>query len=215
LTNLLYRQNPYMKEFDATIVRTEAYCVVLDRTCFFPQGGGQVGDLGEISTTSVINTVLKGDEVHHILDTPPPFSTGQRVHGRIDWEKRYRIMRLHSAAHIVYYVMREVFGIGCKPASSGLLDDRKDRSDYLFDDPLDKEKLAKVEIKVNKLISEGLQITHDLDAESGRILWKAEPFEAMACGGTHVRNTKEIGLIQIRRGSKPGKGKERIELTLV
>jgi alanyl-tRNA synthetase len=215
LTNLLYRQNPYMKEFDATIIRLEAYIVVLDRTYFFPQGGGQVGDTGDISTIRVINTLMEGEEVHHILETPPPFSTGQRVQGKIDWERRYRIMRLHSAAHLVYYAMREVFGKECKPASSGLLDDRKDRSDYLFDEPLDKEKLVKVEIRVNQLISKGLPITHSFDESLGKILWKVEPFETMACGGTHVRNTSEIGRIQVKRGSKPGRGKERIELTLV
>jgi alanyl-tRNA synthetase len=124
-------------------------------------------------------------------------------------------MRLHSASHLVYYAMREVFGDGCKPASSGLLDDVKDRSDYLFDEPLDKEKLTRVEKRVNQLIVEGLLIKHGVEPESeGRLLWRIASFPAMACGGTHVRNTAEIGRVSVRRGSKPGRGKERIELSL-
>jgi alanyl-tRNA synthetase len=111
--------------------------------------------------------------------------------------------------------MREVFGDGCIPASSGLLDDAKDRSDYLFEEPIDREKLTKVAERVNQLIDDGLPITHQVEADSGgRLLWKVESFPAMECGGTHVKNTSEIGRVSIKRGSKPGKGKERIELSL-
>jgi alanyl-tRNA synthetase len=215
LTILLFRQDPYMKEFDATVVGIRDNALVLDRTCFFPQGGGQVGDIGEISGIRVVDTRREGDEVLHILEDASSFPVSQSVHGRIDWERRYRIMRLHSAAHLVFYAMREVFGEDCRPASSGLLDDRKDRSDYLFEVPLDREKLAKVEERVNKLISAELPVTHQAERDDEeKLLWKVEPFEAMACGGTHVRNTGEIGRVAVRRGSKPGKGKERIEITL-
>jgi alanyl-tRNA synthetase len=204
-----------MKDFDAKVVRSEEGSVVLDETCFFPQGGGQVGDAGEISGSRVVNTLIEGKEVRHILEGVSSFAVGQLVHGVIDWERRYRIMRLHSAAHLVYYAMQEVFGERCKPASSGLLDEVKDRSDYLFDEPLDRGKLARVEERVNQLVAEGLPITYGLESGSGeRFLWKVAPFPAMACGGTHVRNTSEIGRVSIKRGSKPGRGRERIELTL-
>jgi alanyl-tRNA synthetase len=97
-----------------------------------------------------------------------------------------------------------------------MLDEVKDRSDYLFDEPLDRGKLAMVEDRVNHLIANRLPITHSLEPGSKeRFLWKVAPFPAMACGGTHVRNTAEIGRVSLKRGSKPGRGKERIELTLV
>ena len=215
MTTLLFRLDPYTKEFDAKIVRSDESSVVLDQTCFFPQGGGQAGDTGQVSGSKVVNTLIDRTEVRHILEGISPFSTGQMVHGAIDWDRRYRIMRLHSAAHLVYYAMQEVFGERCKPASSGLLDEVKDRSDYLFNEPLDREKLARVEERVNQLITEGLPITYGLEPGSGeRYLWKVALFPAMACGGTHVRNTSEIGRVSVRRGSKPGRGRERIELTL-
>ena len=215
LTTLLFRLDPYMKEFDAAVTRVDGCFVVLDETIFFPYGGGQVGDTGTISGCRVVKTLMEGDEVRHIIERASPLNVGQTVHGVIDWERRYRIMRLHSASHLVYYAMREVFGDGCKPASSGLLDDVKDRSDYLFDEPLDREKLTRVEKRVNQLIVEGLLIKHGVEPESeGRLLWRIASFPAMACGGTHVRNTAEIGRVSVRRGSKPGRGKERIELSL-
>lgn len=216
LTILLFRQDAYMKEFDATVVRCKENTLVLDRTCFFPRGGGQVGDTGEIAGVRVVDTQKGGDdEVIHVLDRVVQFTVGQHVHGIIDWGRRYRIMRLHSAAHLVYFSMREVFGDSCRPASSGLLDEVKDRSDYLFDPPLDREKLGEVEARVNQLVAAGLPIAHAAEKNDGeRLMWRVEPFEAMACGGTHVRNTSEIGRVAVRRGSKPGKGKERIEVTL-
>ena len=203
-----------MKEFDAIVVRVEDNFVVLDRTCFFPRGGGQVGDTGELSSSRVVDTLREGDEVHHILEDTPKLNIGQRIHGTIDWDRRYRIMRLHSASHLVYYAMKEAFGNKCRPASSGLLDEKKDRFDYLFDEPLDRTKLEAVEGRVNQLIDDGLPITHRLESDEGRLIWRVAPFPAMECGGTHVRNTAEIGRISLKRGSKPGRGKERIELTL-
>lgn len=204
-----------MKEFDATVSRAEDGFIVLDRTCFFPQGGGQAGDTGEISGLRVVNTLIDGEEVHHITEDVSHFTPGQSVHGIIDWPRRYRIMRLHSASHLVYYAMQEVFGGNCRPTSSGMLDDVKDRSDYRFEEPLDRGKLAIVENMVNRLIVDGLPITHGLEPGSGhRLLWRVAFFPAMACGGTHVRNTSEIDRVSIRRGSKPGRGRERIELTL-
>jgi alanyl-tRNA synthetase len=214
LTILMFRGDPYMREFDATVVRVEGNLVVLDRTCFFPRGGGQVGDTGELSGSRVVDTLREGDEVRHILEDVSKFNIGERIHGAIDWGRRYRIMCLHSASHLVTYAMREVFGDGCRPASSGLLDDVKDRSDYLFDDPIDRVKLAGVEVRVNRLIADGIPITHSQESDGGRLIWRVAPFPAMECGGTHVRNTAEIGRVSLKRGSKPGRGKERIELTL-
>jgi len=215
LTILLFRDDPYVKEFDAQVVSSQGTVIILNRTCFFPQGGGQVGDTGEISGVRVIDTRKTDDEVVHILERESPFSPGQRVRGRIDWERRYRIMRLHSAAHLVFYAMKDIFGEECRPASSGLLDDEKDRSDYSFEAPIDRAKLAEVEERVNRLIASALPITHAATKEDpDRLLWKIQPYDPLACGGTHVRNTAEIGRVKVERGKKRGKGKERIEISL-
>ncbi|MBM3291540.1 alanyl-tRNA editing protein [Candidatus Bathyarchaeota archaeon] len=203
-----------MKYFDAKVLQIEKNIVVLDQTCFFPQGGGQVGDIGNLSGIKVVNSLKEGDLIQHILESESNFTLNQIVHGQIDWDRRYKIMRLHSAAHLVYYVMQEVFGSSCKPSSSGLLDDKKDRSDYLFNEPLDRQKLIAVEEKVNKLILDSLPISHEKFNNEDRITWRISLFAPMECGGTHVKNTKEIGKINIKRGSKPGRGRERIEISL-
>lgn len=210
----LYRHDPYLREFDSTVTKVGDAFIVLDRTCFYPQGGGQVGDTGEISGVNVSNTINVDGEIRHIVDASS-FRSGQKVHAAIDWERRLRIMRLHSASHIVSYIMREVFGAKCKPASSGMIDDAKDRTDYLFDEPLDREKLGEVEVRVNMIIEEARPIRHMSEGTGDKVIWTIDGFTSMPCGGTHVRNTSEIGRIALKRGSKPGRGKERIEITLI
>ena len=196
-------------------MRVESNRVVLDQTCFYPRGGGQAADIGEIEGLRVVD-VEKDDasDIVHVFGGDVPIKTGDVVHGRIDWTRRYRIMRLHSAAHIVYYVMPQVFGEGCKPASSGLLDDQKERADYLFSEKLDREKLKKAEEEANRIISEGRTITTWTENNGESRFWKMDPFPIMACAGTHVRNSREIGKIRVERGKKPGKGKERVEISL-
>lgn len=213
-TRRLFWEDPYKREFDATVLRIDGNRVVLDQTCFYPRGGGQTADLGKIQDASVVD-VEKNDalDIIHILEKEASFKVGETVHGAIDWDRRYRIMGLHSAAHIVYYVMPQVFGENCKPASSGLLDEQKDRSDYWFSDKLDRDKLAKVEEEVNRIILEGRTIETWTDQDGESRYWKMEPFPVMACAGTHVKNSREIGRILVQRGKKPGKGKERIEIS--
>jgi Ser-tRNA(Ala) deacylase AlaX len=217
MTRKLYWEDPYQVEFDAVVLKIDGNRVILDKTCFFPKGGGQVGDIGEINGVKVVDT--QKDETYtvtHILEKEPPFKVGDLVHGKIDWERRYKIMKLHSAAHIVYYLMQEVFGETCKPSSSGLLDDKKDRSDYFFTDKLDLNKLKRVEEKANEIISKGYEIqTWSDEQDPNRRYWKIEIFPVMACGGTHPRNTREIGRIRLDRGKKPGSGRERIEISLI
>jgi alanyl-tRNA synthetase len=110
--------------------------------------------------------------------------------------------------------MGEVFGPDCGIASSGLLDELKERSDYTFNVPLDKAKLKEVEDRANALIAEGREIRAFRDPANPELLhWEMGEWK-MQCCGTHPRNSKEIGQIHIGRGKKPGKGRERIEISL-
>jgi len=204
-----------MKAFKAKVIKIEGNRVALDRSCFFPRGGGQVADTGFIENVKVVD-VIKDDEgvVWHVLEAEAPFKDGQEVSGVIDWDKRFRTMRLHSAAHIVYYMMIEVFGSQCSPPSSGIVDHLKDRSDYIFPEGIDKEKLKQVEMMANRFIGRNSPIKTWTD-ENGVRHWLVEGLPEMRCGGTHVKNTLEIGMIKVERGKKPGAGKERIEITLV
>jgi len=210
----LYWEDPYLKEFKARVVKVEGNRVALDRSCFYPRGGGQVGDTGLVENMKVLDTV-KDEEglVWHVLEGEASFSEGQEISGTIDWERRFKIMRLHSAAHVVYYMMLKVFGSECRPPTSGIVDDLKDRSDYLFSQGIDKEKLKQVEDLANQFISDGKPIKTWTD-EKGTRHWFVKGLPEMFCGGTHLRNTSEIGVVRVKRGSKPGAGKERIEITL-
>jgi len=229
MTKKLYYKDPYIKEFDAKVLKIDGNKVILDQTCFYALGGGQVGDTGEINEIRVIDTQKTtgkvivvndgfkaekpiGDEVIHILEKEPNFKVGETVHGKIDWDRRYKIMKLHSAAHITYYVALNVFGI--KEIKGSYVDDKKDRMDFVFEGRLYPEKLKVVEEKVNEIISKNLEIKRFEDTKhKGLYVWKIENLPEMHCGGTHPNNTDEIVEISLKR-KNPGKNLERIETYL-
>jgi alanyl-tRNA synthetase len=210
----LYFDDPYVREFSTRVAAVDGNMVELEDTYFFPQSGGQTGDTGTIGGERVVNVVAEGGRILHVMESVASLHVGDSVKCSIDWDRRYRKMRLHSASHIVYYLMREVFGEGCGIASSGLLDENKERSDYLFSVPLDKAKLKEVEDRANALIAEGHDIKAYRDpADPALLTWELGPWK-MNCCGTHPKNTREIGRIKLTRGKKPGKGRERIEISL-
>ncbi len=230
MTERLFWRDAYMKEFSAKVLFIRDGGLVLDRTCFFPEGGGQASDSGTLNGVRIINLRADGDEILHFVEDPSRFKEGQEIHGAIDWERRYRIMRLHSAAHVVFFCFRTKFDPDCT-ASSGRVDEEKERSDYLFTKELTPEILKTIEDCANETIARGLDVKiwfEDAEArevnpwtgatapiESGlRRKWKIEGFPEMECGGTHVKNTSEIGRIVLKKGKNPGRGRKRIEVYL-
>jgi alanyl-tRNA synthetase len=207
----LYYEDPYMREFEAVVLAIEGEGVILDQTAFYPEGGGQASDTGTISGVRVINTILDQGRIIHLLEKTPPFLIGDTVQGTLDWDRRYSIMKLHSAAHIVEYFLFQRLGPLRRLGSH--VDERKDRADYAYEGRLPPEALKWVEARVNNFIVEGhpIDITLDPDRPGWRI-WRCGPME-MYCGGTHVRNTREIGRIRLRRRN-PGRGIERVETLL-
>ena len=212
MTEKLYESDAYLKEFDAKVLEIIGDKIVLDKTCFFARAGGQVADTGEINGTKVVDVFEEDSKIYHVLEREPDFKVGDLVHGKIDWERRYRIMKLHSAAHLVYFLMEKLFP-GCKPASAGLIDDKKARTDYFLPRKPTPEEMKAIEERVNKIIEMDLEIKRW--KEGDKLFWKVDLFPEMLCCGTHVKRTSEIGKIAVKVGKKPGKGKERIEITLV
>jgi alanyl-tRNA synthetase len=140
-------------------------------------------------------------------------------------------MRLHSAAHVVFFCFRDVFDENCT-ASSGRVDEEKERSDYLFTKELTPESLKSVENRANEVISKGLDVKvwfEDTEARevnpwtgavapitsSLRRKWRIQEFPEMECGGTHVRNTSEIGTVTLKKAKNPGGGRRRVEIRLI
>ncbi|MVT13692.1 MAG: alanyl-tRNA editing protein [Euryarchaeota archaeon] len=208
----LYWTDPYMKVFMAKVVGIEENYLILDQSAFYPQGGGQVGDTGKINEIRVLNTIKKDDTIYHEMEDISPFSVGMEVKGEINWERRYMIMRHHSASHIVEYFIIKNFP-WVRPYSSGLVDEKKDRQDYLTEIPFKEEDLKIVEDQVNSFILEDHEIKTWTD-ENGIRHWVCE-FIEMKCSGTHVKRTGEIGRIKIAKGKKPGRGRERIETWVI
>lgn len=207
----LYHEDPYMREFRAKVLEIDGNEVVLDRTAFYPEGGGQAGDTGSIGGVRVSDTQIVGDRIVHILEEPPGFKVGDTVECGIDWERRHRIMRLHSAAHIMEHFLWRRLGEIERLGSH--VDEKKDRADYAYEGRLPAEELRAVEEETNRFLAEGHEIRIRLDpSRPGVRIWSCCSIE-MPCGGTHVRNTREIGAVRLRRRN-PGRGVERVETTL-
>ena len=230
MTGRLFWRDAYMKEFSAQILSIRDSGLVLDKTCFFPEGGGQVSDSGTLNGVRVTDIRAEGEEILHLVEDLSYFKEGQMVHGVIDWERRYRTMRLHSAAHVVFFCFQAKFDPDCT-ASSGRVDEDKERSDYLFTKELTSDVLKTIEDYANETIARSLDVKiwfEDVEAreanpwtgaavsvEAGlRRKWKIEGFPEMECGGTHINNTSEIRRIVLKKGKNPGRGRKRIEVYL-
>src|SRR4030042_1055645 len=209
MTVKLYDRDHYLREFDAEVVSVEGDPVELYQTAFYAEAGGQAGDTGTLNGARVVDTQSDGGRIVHIMKLPPVFRQGDRVHGIIDWDRRYRIMKLHTASHIMEYYLW--MHLGCAQRTGSFVDERKDRADYMYEERLDQEKLRRVEEDTNRFLSEGHPVTIQVD-DDGIRHWSCGPVE-MHCAGTHVMDTREIGAIKLKR-KNPGRGVERVETSL-
>jgi misacylated tRNA(Ala) deacylase len=231
MTQALFREDAYRKECEATVTAAGPEGVVLDRTVFYPTGGGQPGDSGvlEVAGGPVLRVVeaRKGetpDEVLHILEdgSPRPL-VGAKVTARIDWDRRYRHMRMHSCLHVLCSLIEgEVTG--------GQVGDGKGRLDFNLPESPDKDLLTAA---LNRVIAEGHPVrprwVSDEELASnpelvrtmsvapptgfGKVrLLEIEGVDLQACGGTHIANTSEIGEILVRKIENKGKQNRRINL---
>ncbi len=156
MTELLYAFDAYLKEFDATVAAVRDGAVILDRTAFYPTGGGQPNDTGRLAADGrewrVVDVKKQGPDVLHRLeagaDAPAP---GIRVRGAIDWERRYALMRHHSALHVLCGVIYQLFGA---LVSGGQMYTDRARMDFALED-LSPERLRQIEQVANERIAEG------------------------------------------------------------
>ena len=225
MAELLFRDDPYLAACEATVVSVQDNVVELDRTVFYPLGGGQAGDTGRIGPWRVLDTRKGGESILHMLEPGAKPEAGMQVQIEIDWERRHRLMRLHTALHLLGAVVKA-------PVTGGRIGDDKAHLDF----DIEMEKLVKEEIesRVNELVLAGHEtkpcwITDaELDARpelvktmsvapprgEGRVrLLEIPGVDLQACGGTHVRNTAEIGRLAVARIRSEGKRNKRVTLT--
>lgn len=212
MTKKLYYKDPYKREFDAVItdVRTDdnGVKVLLDATCFYPEGGGQPADRGTINGTSVTDVRKEADEVIHVLEGEPVMSKGGMVHGVLDWDHRFDFMQQHTGQHLISGAFYQIAGIGTVSVHLG-----EEISTVELDvESAEIETLASVEKRVNQSICMNLPVQTDwVDEEeldtgslrrelkvSGAIrVVSVEETDRVACGGVHVGRTGEIGLVKL------------------
>jgi len=208
----LFWEDPYLKACTAKVEAVNGNEVRLSQSVFFAFSGGQESDSGTIDGIPVKEARKEADgSINYVLESAPTFSPGQEVHVKIDLDKRYRIMKLHTAAHIVWFLFEKKTGV--KKLIGSNVTNEKSRIDYEFPESLSSI-LPELEKEVNELISKGMEIKTYADSSNPERRWWEMGEWKCPCGGTHLRNLKEIGSLKLKRKNL-GKGKERIEITLV
>ena len=209
-TNRLFWEDPYQTECEANVLKIEDNEVVLDRTVFYAFSGGQASDTGTVNGIPVKEARKAGDEIIYVLESEPGFHEGDKVNVKIDWENRLRLMKLHAASHIIYFLVQEKKGLK-KIIGSNVTTD-KGRLDYEYPESITSF-LPEIETEANEIFNHDSEIIiYTDDNDPGKRWWECKGWK-VPCGGTHVKSTREIGNVRLKR-KNIGSGKERIEIYL-
>ena len=235
MTTELFLKDAYLKEFSARVESLNGREVVLDRTAFFPGGGGQPADKGTLGIgpirASVVDVRREGEKIVHVLDGTIP-GTVRELNGALDWERRHAHMRYHTALHVLSAIMDESFDA---QVTGGQMRVDRARMDFSFPG----EWTAEVVGEIERLANEALALNHPVEVyeiSRGEALERPElirtqvnlvpervktvrvveieGIDAQADGGTHVANTQEVGRIEITNHKSKGRGNKRVEFVL-
>ena len=235
-TRTLFYEKPYQKEFKARVVARLGSWVVLDRTLFYAEGGGQLSDRGTLwqgdRDFNIIDVQKLEDVILHKLDKPGKLRKGDAVSGEIDWERRLTLMKMHTCTHLVAGAARKIIGshIWQAGAKKDLNSSRIDLTHYKAftqEELHDIERLANDMVKKNQTVKSEFMPRGEAEKAYGftlyqggaspgrmiRVVNTANGFDVEACGGTHLNNTGEIGLIKIIRTERIQDGVNRLEYT--
>ena len=227
-TRTLYYEEPLMKEFDAKVLGVMEGWVVLDATAFYPEGGGQPCDLGELNGVEVLDVQKVGKIILHKVKEPEKFKEGGIVHGKINWERRIQHMRHHTGTHVLMGALVRVLGKHVWQAGSQLNTDWA-RLDIAHYKRVSEEELKEIELLANRIVMEDREVKWEwlprTEAEQrygfrlyqggvvpGRVIrvLSIKDWDVQACGGTHLPRTGLIGPIKILRTERIQDGVERI-----
>jgi misacylated tRNA(Ala) deacylase len=235
-TQALYRTDAYLRHCDAHIIHVEADGIELDRTVFYPLGGGQAGDSGRLTlqdgtAVRVLDSRKSKregatpDDTLHVLDPADcaRLAVGSSVRAHIDWERRYRHMRFHTATHLLCAVVKELVD-GCSITADYA------RLDFAMTAPLEKavvqtgldaliaaahevscEWVTDEEMAANPQLVKSMSVSPPMGFGRVRLL-RVHDVDLQACGGTHVRNTREIGAVRVAKIEKKSARTRRVVL---
>jgi misacylated tRNA(Ala) deacylase len=231
MSEQLFREDSYLRQCEATVVASGDGGIVLDRTVFYPMGGGQPGDTGSISweggSAEIVDTRYgDGGSIRHLVadDAALP-AIGTSVTATIDWDRRYRHMRMHTALHLLGSILQ--YGV-----TGGNISAAKSRLDFDMEDTVDKD-------QVNAALAALVDADHpvscrwitddELDAQPelvrtmsvqpprgvGKVrLLEIEGVDLQPCGGTHLKSTAEVGKVRVSKVEKKGRHNRRVSLVL-
>jgi len=226
MSRKLYWEQPYSKEFSATVVSIEGSDVVLDQTLFYPRGGGVACDTGTLNSLPVTETSKDGDRIVHKLTSPPNFTVGSTVQGKLDWDRRYRLMRMHTSGHLLCSVFFSK--ANCRITGNQIEVD-KSRMDFNLD-VFDRSLIEGFVAEANRLVNQDAAVkTYFMPRDEAlklpelvKLAEAAPPNEAQlriveiegidkqADGGAHVAQLKEVGEIRLVKLENKGKTNRRL-----
>ena len=211
MTIKLFWQDPYLTQLKTRITRVDGTDVSVAETIFYAFSGGQESDHGAIGGHPVMQARKDGKEIIYTLEDGHGLKVGDPVTMTIDWERRYRLMRLHFAAELVlelaYQNLKGIEKIGAHIAQD------KARVDFIWPQSI-APSFPLLEGEANRIVRENRAILSAYsDEENERRYWEVAGFARVPCGGTHLKRTGEVGTIKLKRDNI-GKGKERILVTV-
>lgn len=236
MTRLLYQTDSYLRTFEAEVLASDEHGVVLDQTAFYPGGGGQPHDTGRLFSEDgrqwqVTGMERREGQIWHRLAGDSPAPAGARVRGELDWERRYQLMRTHTALHILCGIIWRDYGV---LVTGGNMEPLRARMDFEFES-MEKSLVQEIEHAVNQEVAaarpirvrilpreEAFQIP-DLIRTKVNLLPPAITevrvveivgLDMQADGGTHVANTREVGRIRVVDYMSKGKSNKRMIIAL-
>ncbi len=237
MTRKLYWEDAYLKEFSAVVKASESNMVIFDQTAFYPTSGGQLNDTGKIISEGkeycVVDVKEKDGEILHFLDRESELVNGAVVSCSINWERRYALMRYHTALHVLCAVVENNYNGRWK---GGMI--YTDKAHVDFDLPsLNSELAEKIVEEANRIIKEKHKVSSRFlpkeEAMANPSLAKTEPgrelikkldvvrvveienFDIQMDGGTHLHNTEEIGMLKLSEFSNKGSNRKRVEISII
>lgn len=207
----VFWENPYLTEIEAKVTSVNNNVITLDKTIAFAFSGGQQSDSGTIGGFEIIESKKDGKEIFYTIEQSHNLMSNQNVIVIIDWEKRYRLMKLHFAAEIILELVYQNYNHPEKIGANITVD--KARVDFFWNGNIS-EIFPELMDNAHNLINSNLNIVSAFeDEENEKRYWYIEGFAKAPCGGTHLKRTGEIGSISLKRNNL-GRGKERIEIYL-
>ena len=230
MTRELFRDDSYLRACDAVVTTAAGNVLCTDQTIFYPLGGGQPGDTGQMSwdggSAKIVDTRYADGDIGHILEDGAEVpGVGTAVRLEIDWERRYRHMRMHTAMHLLGSVLR--YGV-----TGGNISEIKSRLDFDMEDSVDKEAvgaalahlvaedhavscrwISEEELDANPDLVRTMSVQPPRGKGSIRLL-EIEGVDLQPCGGTHVKSTAEVGAVRIGKVEKKGRQNRRVNIHL-